>query len=158
MHFAGRRSQNVACAAVASALLALVVWWVGFRKSSPELARDFEECVEQVQAKALSKDERGALMTKCSALFAGRRKPGGGYTYYDFMQDRSFDIAGPNPTPTNASRSIASTWLSSTPNGERLSRRNWQKDETNNSRPIWKGRANPAGHRRHLCREIRLPP
>jgi hypothetical protein len=86
-------------AAVASALLALVVWWVGFRESSPELARDFEECVEQVQAKALSKDERGALMTKCYAQFAGRRKPGGGYTYYDFMQDRSFDIAGPNPTP-----------------------------------------------------------
>src|SRR5260370_26165613 len=31
--------------------------------------------------------------------FAGRRKPGGGYTYFDFMQNRSFDIAGPNPTP-----------------------------------------------------------
>ncbi len=30
---------------------------------------------------------------------AGRRKPGGGYTYYDFLQDRTFDIAGPNPTP-----------------------------------------------------------
>ena len=30
--------------------------------------------------------------------FAGRRKPGGGYTYYDFMQNRNFDIAGPNPT------------------------------------------------------------
>ena len=29
----------------------------------------------------------------------GRRKPGGGYTYYDFMQNRHFDIAGPNPTP-----------------------------------------------------------
>jgi hypothetical protein len=24
---------------------------------------------------------------------------GGGYTYYDFLQDRTFDIAGPNPTP-----------------------------------------------------------
>src|SRR5207244_7224214 len=33
------------------------------------------------------------------AKFAGRRKPGGGYTYYDFMQNRHFDIAGPNPTP-----------------------------------------------------------
>src|SRR5581483_7875812 len=29
---------------------------------------------------------------------AGRRKPGGGYSYFDFMQNRSFDIAGPNPT------------------------------------------------------------
>ena len=41
---------------------------------------------------------RGALTTECSARFAGRRKAGGGYTYYDFMQDRNFDIAGPNPT------------------------------------------------------------
>ena len=31
--------------------------------------------------------------------FAGRRKAGGGYTYFDFMQNRHFDIAGPNPTP-----------------------------------------------------------
>ena len=85
-------------AAVALALLALIVWWLGFREPSPELTRDFEECVGQVQAKALSKDERGTLMTKCYAQFAGRRKQGGGYTYYDFMQDRSFDIAGPNPT------------------------------------------------------------
>jgi hypothetical protein len=31
--------------------------------------------------------------------FAGRRKMGGGYTYYDFMQNRHFDISGPNPSP-----------------------------------------------------------
>jgi hypothetical protein len=37
-------------------------------------------------------------MTDCNARFAGRRKAGGGYTYYDFMQDRHFDISGPNPT------------------------------------------------------------
>jgi hypothetical protein len=86
-------------AAVALALLALVVWWLGFREPSPLLVQDFEECAEQVQAKPLSNNERGALMTQCYARFAGRRKRGGGYTYYDFMQDRSFDIAGPNPTP-----------------------------------------------------------
>jgi hypothetical protein len=40
-----------------------------------------------------------AALGECSAKFAGRRKPGGGYTYYDFMQDRSFDIARPNPSP-----------------------------------------------------------
>ena len=28
----------------------------------------------------------------------GRRKPGGGYTYFDFLQNRQFDITGPNPT------------------------------------------------------------
>lgn len=80
------------------ALLALIVLWPGFRGSPPQLARDFEECVEQVQAKSPSNDERRALMTDCYARFAGQRKAGGGYTYYDFMQDRKFDIAGPNPT------------------------------------------------------------
>jgi hypothetical protein len=84
-------------AVVALALLALVVWWLGFRETSPGLARDFEDCVEQIQS-TTPKDQHAALMTRCSARFAGRRKPGGGYTYFDFMQDRSFDIAGPNPT------------------------------------------------------------
>jgi hypothetical protein len=83
---------------IALALLALVVLWRGFRGSPPQLARDFEECVEQVQAKPPSNDERGALMTDCNARFAGRRKAGGGYTYFDFMQNRNFDIASPNPT------------------------------------------------------------
>jgi hypothetical protein len=85
-------------ATVPLALLALVALWLGFRGSRPQLALDFEECVEQVQAKPPSNDERGALMTDCNARFAGRRKAGGGYTYYDFMQNRHFDIAGPDPT------------------------------------------------------------
>jgi len=83
---------------VAWALLALVVLWLGFRESELQLASDFEECVEQVQAKRPSNDERAALMTDCNVRFAGRRKAGGGYSYFDFMQDRTFDIAGPNPT------------------------------------------------------------
>jgi len=94
----GNGARNWAVAAIALALLALVGWWLGVREPSPGLARDFEECVEQVQAKPRSNSERSALTTRCYARFAGRRKPGGGYTYYDFMQDRSFDIAGPNPT------------------------------------------------------------
>jgi hypothetical protein len=85
-------------APVAWALLALVVLLLGFLGSPPQLAQDFEECAEQVQANPPSNDERGALMMDCSVRFAGRRKAGGGYTYYDFMQDRKFDIAGPNPT------------------------------------------------------------
>jgi len=59
---------------------------------------DFEACAD-VAEKAPTKEEKKAALTRCNAKFAGRRKPGGGYTYYDFMQDRSFDIAGPNPTP-----------------------------------------------------------
>jgi hypothetical protein len=38
-------------------------------------------------------------MNQCDQQFVGRRKMGGGYTYYDFLQNRHFDIAGPNPTP-----------------------------------------------------------
>ena len=39
------------------------------------------------------------MIARCDQQFIGRRRPGGGYTYYDFLQDRRFDIAGPNPTP-----------------------------------------------------------
>jgi hypothetical protein len=84
--------------AVALALLAIAALWWGLRTPQPQSARDFEECVGQVQANSPSSDERALLMTDCYARFAGRRKPGGGYAYYDFMQDRNFDIAGPNPT------------------------------------------------------------
>ena len=91
-------TKTLMAAFVALALLALCVWWLGFRGSPAQSARDFEECVEQDQAKGPSNDQRGALTTGCNARFAGRRKAGGGYTYYDFMQNRNFDIAGPNPT------------------------------------------------------------
>jgi hypothetical protein len=66
-------------------------WW----SRSPA---DFEECAD-VAEKAATKEEKTAALADCNARFAGRRKVGGGYIYYDFMQDRSFDIAGPNPTP-----------------------------------------------------------
>jgi hypothetical protein len=59
---------------------------------------DFEACAEKAE-KAATREDKASQLTECNAKFAGRRKPGGGYTYYDFMQNRSFDIAGPNPTP-----------------------------------------------------------
>jgi hypothetical protein len=59
---------------------------------------DFEECADAAN-KAATSQEKSAALAQCNSKFAGRRKPGGGYTYYDFMQDRTFDIAGPNPTP-----------------------------------------------------------
>jgi len=82
-------------------VVALVTVAFSLRGSALESARDFEECVEALGVNQFSPplgDERGPAMTGCSARFAGRRKPGGGYSYYDFMQGRSFDIAGPNPT------------------------------------------------------------
>ena len=60
---------------------------------------DFEECSEKAQTTASSKDERISLIAQCDKQFVGRRKIGGGYTYYDFLQNRYFDIVGPNPTP-----------------------------------------------------------
>jgi hypothetical protein len=59
---------------------------------------DFEECADKAE-KAATRQDKASQLAECNAKFAGRRKPGGGYTYFDFMQNRSFDIAGPNPTP-----------------------------------------------------------
>jgi hypothetical protein len=67
-------------------------WW---RAHGPV---DFEECAD-VAEKAATKETKAAALSECNAKFAGRRKPGGGYSYFDFMQNRNFDIAGPNPTP-----------------------------------------------------------
>ncbi|MBR0691121.1 hypothetical protein JQ594_34775 [Bradyrhizobium manausense] len=66
-------------------------WW----KRAPV---DFEECADAAE-KSATKAEKTSALADCNAKFAGRRKPGGGYTYYDFLQDRTFNIAGPNPTP-----------------------------------------------------------
>jgi len=66
-------------------------WW----KRTPV---DFEECADAAE-RAATKIEKTSALADCNAKFAGRRKAGGGYTYYDFLQDRTFDIAGPNPTP-----------------------------------------------------------
>ena len=90
------RLSALAVAAIAGCnvlapLRAEAQWW----RSAP---KDFEDCADLAE-KAKSKQEKTSALAECNAKFAGRRKAGGGYTYYDFMQDRSFDIAGPNPTP-----------------------------------------------------------
>jgi hypothetical protein len=82
----------MACLAVSLFSPAQAQWW-GTREPA-----DFEECADHAE-KAATKEARTAALSECNAKFAGRRKPGGGYTYFDFMQNRNFDIAGPNPTP-----------------------------------------------------------
>jgi hypothetical protein len=67
-------------------------WW------TPLAPADYEECAGSAE-KAASKDAKATLLSECGVKFAARRKAGGGYTYFDFMQNRHFDIAGPNPTP-----------------------------------------------------------
>lgn len=92
---ASRRAAPLLVAAAGVLLLtsshAHAQWW----KRAPV---DFEECADAAE-KAASKAEKTAALADCNAKFAGRRKASGGYTYYDFLQDRTFDIAGPNPTP-----------------------------------------------------------
>ena len=90
------RASSFAIATVGSLIVLAPVrcdaqWW----RSEPV---DFETCAD-VAEKAKTREEKTAKLAECNAKFAGRRKLGGGYTYYDFMQDRTFDIAGPNPTP-----------------------------------------------------------
>lgn len=92
--FASRRAALLVAAAGVFLLTpshAQAQWW----KRAPV---DFEQCADAAE-KAATKAEKTAALADCNAKFAGRRKPGGGYSYYDFLQDRSFDIAGPNPTP-----------------------------------------------------------
>jgi hypothetical protein len=67
-------------------------WW------SVRAPADYEECAERAE-KAASKEAKATQLSECGVKFAARRKAGGGYTYFDFMQNRHFDITGPNPTP-----------------------------------------------------------
>lgn len=92
--FASRRAARLVAAAGFFLLTqshAQAQWW----KRAPV---DFEECADAAE-KAATKTEKTSALADCNAKFAGRRKAGGGYSYYDFLQDRTFDIAGPNPTP-----------------------------------------------------------
>jgi hypothetical protein len=95
------RASSFAIATIGSLVVLAPVrcdaqWW----RSAPV---DFESCADAAE-RAKTKEEKTAQLAECNAKFAGRRKPGGGYTYYDFMQDRTFDIAGPNPTPEEQKR------------------------------------------------------
>jgi hypothetical protein len=88
-NFGARFFTLIGIASVSVALLGLTTgWW-------HQAPRDYEECVNEVG----SSDQRASLLTDCGVKFAARRKDGGGYTYFDFMQNRSFDLTGPNPSP-----------------------------------------------------------
>ena len=83
---------------------ALASLWLSAHWRPSYALRDYEECSENAEITATSKDERAILLTQCGLRFAGRRKIGGGYSYHDFMQNRHFDIAGPHPSPEEFKR------------------------------------------------------
>jgi hypothetical protein len=91
------RSKFVAIASICCVLV--VSTWLGVRWWPAHAPQDYEACSERAGKAASSKDERASWIAECDKQFIGRRKPGGGYAYYDFLQNRRFDIAGPNPTP-----------------------------------------------------------
>jgi hypothetical protein len=72
--------------------------WFNWHEWFLHLPQDFEQCSAQAEKTALSGDERTTLLADCDKQFVARRKMGGGYTYYDFLQNRHFDVAGPNPS------------------------------------------------------------
>jgi hypothetical protein len=90
-----RRKSALLCAAIVCCVVLIPVrshaqWWGA--------SADYEECAESAE-KAAPKEARATQLAECGVKFAARRKVGGGYSYLDFMQNRHFDIAGPNPTP-----------------------------------------------------------
>ncbi|WJR75193.1 hypothetical protein [Bradyrhizobium sp. NP1] len=101
MFVARRVLQEFPASMVAVTPFLVVALWLAFRPSV--VAQDFEECAALAES-AMPGAEQAARMTDCAARFAGRRKAGGGYSYYDVLQDRSFDIAGPNPTVEERNR------------------------------------------------------
>jgi len=92
------KSAGWALAITSAALLAGAFAWIGYGSSGHRAAQDYEECADEAKPNASSDAEYSKLMTHCAERFAGRRKRSGGYTYFDFMQNKTFDIAGPNPT------------------------------------------------------------
>lgn len=60
--------------------------------------KDYEDCAESAAINAKSKDALSVLISVCRSKFSGRRKLGGGYTYYDSCTEVTYDINGPNPT------------------------------------------------------------
>jgi hypothetical protein len=92
------RAAGWGLAAASLALLVGASVWIGYGISGRHIASDYEDCAVEAQTSAASIAEYSKLILHCGERFAGRRKVGGGYTYFDFMQNRSFDIAGPNPS------------------------------------------------------------
>jgi hypothetical protein len=68
-------------------------------KWNPFPPQDYEDCAAGAARDAKSKDALSVLLSICGSEFNARRKPGGGYAYYDSCQDRTVDVKGPNPTP-----------------------------------------------------------
>jgi hypothetical protein len=94
-----RKLKKVSAVSVVSiGCAAAVAMWLNWHEWFQHSTQDYEQCSTQAEKTASSGDERTALLAECDKKYVARRKVGGGYTYYDFLQNRQFEIAGPNPT------------------------------------------------------------
>ena len=91
------KSRTVGVALVCCAVSAAT--WFGIRWWPQRAPQDFEQCSEEAERTSSSEKDSSTLVADCGKRFVGRRKIDGGYAYYDFLQNRHFDIVGPNPTP-----------------------------------------------------------
>jgi hypothetical protein len=70
-------------------------WWNPFSPS------DYEECAASAAENANNRYALGILLSNCNSEFPARRKPSGGYHYYDSQLSRYFDVSGPKPSASD---------------------------------------------------------
>ena len=87
-------------AAVILIVVTAAVSTIVVSKWNPFPPKDYEDCAARAAKDVKSKDALSVLLSICASDFTGRRKGGGGYTYYDSCRDISVDIGGSNPTAT----------------------------------------------------------
>jgi hypothetical protein len=94
----GNRARIVGILFACLCIAGVAMSWAGGLLAYRKAPSDYETCSEAALS-ASTKDDVEKSIADCAAKFGGRRKPGGGYSFFDFMQNRQFDIAGPNPSP-----------------------------------------------------------
>ncbi|WP_316228650.1 hypothetical protein [Bradyrhizobium sp. SZCCHNR1045] len=141
---------------VCSALIctpALAQWWNPFAPS------DYEECAESAAKTAKTNEALKILVQSCGSKFAGRRKPGGGYTFYDPRQDQLFDIKGPNPSADEQKRIDAAysnyveAKIASEAQQARLERE-WERERAEEAERMQRERAKEAAKRQIYVAEL----
>ena len=57
--------------------------------------KDYEECADKAAREAKNRDSLGILLQNCHSEFPGRKKPAGGYRYFDPRTGEYVDVSGP---------------------------------------------------------------
>jgi hypothetical protein len=57
--------------------------------------KDYEDCAERAAKDAKTNNALSILLQNCNTSFPARRKPGGGYVYYEEVSQTYLDVSGP---------------------------------------------------------------